>query len=98
MIKVVRCLASINLSKASCTTPSLSVSKALVASSNRRITGARTSARAMAMRCFCPPLSCAPRSPTSVRYFSGKSEMKVCAFDCLAAFSICWLLMSPSCP
>ena len=54
------------LSSAACTVASLSVSNADVASSSKRIVGLRTSARAMAMRCFCPPLSCAPRSPTSV--------------------------------
>mmetsp|Transcript_7762 Transcript_7762/g.17728 ORF Transcript_7762/g.17728 Transcript_7762/m.17728 type:complete len:84 (+) Transcript_7762:110-361(+) len=53
-------------SNASCTTRSLSGSKALVASSRRRIAGSRTMDRAMATRCFCPPLSCPPRSPTSV--------------------------------
>ena len=37
--------------------------------------GLRTSARAMAMRCFCPPLSCAPRSPTGVS--------NVCIHTCL---------------
>ena len=33
-------------------------------SSNSRMAGFLMMARAMAMRCFCPPLSCAPRSPT----------------------------------
>ena len=57
------------LSSAACTVASLSVSSAEVASSSSRILGSRTRARAMAMRCFCPPLSCAPRSPTNVSYF-----------------------------
>jgi len=30
--------------------------------------GSMMTARAMAMRCFCPPDSCTPRSPTSVSY------------------------------
>mmetsp|Transcript_73208 Transcript_73208/g.211957 ORF Transcript_73208/g.211957 Transcript_73208/m.211957 type:complete len:90 (-) Transcript_73208:4439-4708(-) len=58
---VVRRLAVINRSRASCTTRSLVASKALVASSKSNTDGFRTSARAMAMRCFCPPLSCAFR-------------------------------------
>mmetsp|Transcript_43332 Transcript_43332/g.70607 ORF Transcript_43332/g.70607 Transcript_43332/m.70607 type:complete len:82 (-) Transcript_43332:717-962(-) len=53
-------------SMASCTMNSDSASNALVASSRSRTRGLRTSARAIAMRCFCPPESCAPRSPTSV--------------------------------
>ena len=35
-------------------------------SSRTRIFGSQTSARASAMRCFCPPESCTPRSPTTV--------------------------------
>mmetsp|Transcript_36332 Transcript_36332/g.85249 ORF Transcript_36332/g.85249 Transcript_36332/m.85249 type:complete len:200 (+) Transcript_36332:1669-2268(+) len=42
-------------SRASCTTFSLSLSRALVASSSRSIFGLRMIARAIAMRCFCPP-------------------------------------------
>mmetsp|Transcript_44092 Transcript_44092/g.138558 ORF Transcript_44092/g.138558 Transcript_44092/m.138558 type:complete len:99 (+) Transcript_44092:30-326(+) len=56
----------IMLSIAACTVASLSASSADVASSRSSTLGRRTSARAMAMRCFCPPLSCAPRSPTMV--------------------------------
>ena len=33
-------------------------------SSSNRICGFRTKARAMAQRCFCPPLKCSPLSPT----------------------------------
>mmetsp|Transcript_53113 Transcript_53113/g.142009 ORF Transcript_53113/g.142009 Transcript_53113/m.142009 type:complete len:84 (+) Transcript_53113:231-482(+) len=55
-----------NLSSASCTLRSLSVSRALVASSSKSTAGFRTMHRAIATRCFCPPLSWAPRSPTSV--------------------------------
>ena len=53
---------------ASCTSLSDSASSAEVASSSRRMRGSESSARAMATRCFCPPLSLTPRSPTSVAY------------------------------
>ena len=42
------------------------VSTADNASSRTRIAGDMTSARAIAVRCFCPPESVIPRSPTSV--------------------------------
>lgn len=45
---------------------SLSASNADVASSNRRIFGFLIRARAMAMRCFCPPDSWVPFSPIRV--------------------------------
>ncbi|PNH09677.1 hypothetical protein TSOC_003651 [Tetrabaena socialis] len=41
-------------------------SRALVASSSSSTRGRRTSARAMAMRCFWPPLSATPFSPQLV--------------------------------
>ena len=47
---------------------SLSLSSALVASSRRRTVGFLISARAIAMRCFCPPDNCVPFSPTLVPY------------------------------
>mmetsp|Transcript_3087 Transcript_3087/g.7536 ORF Transcript_3087/g.7536 Transcript_3087/m.7536 type:complete len:82 (+) Transcript_3087:2059-2304(+) len=53
-------------SSASCTTFSDAASSALVISSANKIRGRFTSARAIAMRCFCPPDSCAPRCPTRV--------------------------------
>mmetsp|Transcript_49391 Transcript_49391/g.123444 ORF Transcript_49391/g.123444 Transcript_49391/m.123444 type:complete len:82 (+) Transcript_49391:100-345(+) len=53
-------------SRAACTALSLVLSRALVASSSSRILGSPTMARAIAMRCFCPPLICAPLSPHSV--------------------------------
>mmetsp|Transcript_2951 Transcript_2951/g.8783 ORF Transcript_2951/g.8783 Transcript_2951/m.8783 type:complete len:290 (+) Transcript_2951:262-1131(+) len=56
-------LSSIILSKAACTTPSAFESRALVASSSSMIVGLRMMARAMAKRCFWPPLSFTPRSP-----------------------------------
>mmetsp|Transcript_7994 Transcript_7994/g.15173 ORF Transcript_7994/g.15173 Transcript_7994/m.15173 type:complete len:88 (-) Transcript_7994:501-764(-) len=67
---------TIAFSSAACTNASLSVSSALVASSSRRTRGSCRTARAMATRCFCPPLSCTPRSPTSVRYISGRLLIK----------------------
>mmetsp|Transcript_6397 Transcript_6397/g.24831 ORF Transcript_6397/g.24831 Transcript_6397/m.24831 type:complete len:221 (-) Transcript_6397:1334-1996(-) len=63
---------------------SLSASRADVASSSRRIFGSHNSARAMATRCFCPPLRCTPFSPTSVSNLSGNSSMKVKQFAMLA--------------
>ena len=38
-------------------------------------------ARAMAMRCFWPPLIWAPRWPHMVAYFCGRPSMKPCALD-----------------
>mmetsp|Transcript_6267 Transcript_6267/g.9461 ORF Transcript_6267/g.9461 Transcript_6267/m.9461 type:complete len:87 (+) Transcript_6267:381-641(+) len=54
---------TIRRSRASCTSFSFSESSADVASSSSRILGSLSSARAMAMRCFCPPESMTPRSP-----------------------------------
>lgn len=54
------------LSSASCTICSDSVSKALVASSNNKILGFLINARAIAIRCFCPPDNLIPPLPTSV--------------------------------
>mmetsp|Transcript_93785 Transcript_93785/g.114879 ORF Transcript_93785/g.114879 Transcript_93785/m.114879 type:complete len:121 (-) Transcript_93785:162-524(-) len=53
-------------SKAFCTTASLCVSNALVASSSNITAGFRIRARQMATRCFCPPDKRLPRGPTSV--------------------------------
>ncbi len=47
------------------TLPSVFWSSALVASSRRTIGAGRRKARAMAMRCFWPPESCAPFGPTA---------------------------------
>ncbi len=43
-------------------------------SSRMRIFGSHTRARASAMRCFCPPESCTPRSPTTVSKPSGQRQ------------------------
>mmetsp|Transcript_16886 Transcript_16886/g.40109 ORF Transcript_16886/g.40109 Transcript_16886/m.40109 type:complete len:147 (-) Transcript_16886:199-639(-) len=69
------------------TTCSLSASRALVASSSKRMRGSRTAARATATRCFCPPLSRTPRSPTSVAMPSVKSCVNAwtCASDAAAS-------------
>ena len=47
-------------------TASLTLSSAAVASSRTKIRGDRTRARAIAMRCLCPPDSCIPREPHCV--------------------------------
>ena len=52
---------------------SVAVSSADVASSARRSRGCRRNARAMATRCFSPPLSLTPLSPTIVSNPSGIS-------------------------
>ena len=67
---------------------SLSVSSALVASSRSRIFGFRISARAIAILCFCPPLSCDPFFPHRVSSFSGRSITKSKAFASRKASSI----------
>lgn len=46
-------------------------------------------ARAMATRCFWPPLRRIPRSPTLVLYPCGNALMKSCAFASFAASSTC---------
>lgn len=64
-------LSASNLLKAWLTNVSDSASSALVASSRMRMSGFLMRARAMAMRCFCPPESCVPRAPTCVSKPSG---------------------------
>ncbi|CAN4087002.1 unnamed protein product [Withania somnifera] len=44
-------------------------SRALVGSSKRRIFGSLIIARARAIRCFCPPESWVPRSPTCTAFW-----------------------------
>mmetsp|Transcript_30859 Transcript_30859/g.83613 ORF Transcript_30859/g.83613 Transcript_30859/m.83613 type:complete len:105 (-) Transcript_30859:1101-1415(-) len=89
MTSVVRCCFSKSSSSASCTCRSLTESRAAVASSNSNRDGSRTSARAMAMRCFWPPLKACPLLPTSVPYWRGNLQMNACAFAALAALTIC---------
>mmetsp|Transcript_4636 Transcript_4636/g.10900 ORF Transcript_4636/g.10900 Transcript_4636/m.10900 type:complete len:101 (+) Transcript_4636:155-457(+) len=73
---------------AACTTDSEPESNADVASSKSNTFGFRTRARAIAIRCFWPPLSCVPRSPTWVWYWSGKLIINSCALASLAASNI----------
>ena len=62
MMSVVRFFAS--SSNACWIFASVSVSRALVASSRMRMGGFLRKMRAMEMRCFCPPDRSVPRSPT----------------------------------
>mmetsp|Transcript_19986 Transcript_19986/g.59032 ORF Transcript_19986/g.59032 Transcript_19986/m.59032 type:complete len:367 (-) Transcript_19986:144-1244(-) len=64
IVSVVRFCWCMISSIAACTTRSLVVSSADVASSSSRMAGLRTMARAMAIRCFWPPESVPPRRPT----------------------------------
>ena len=59
----------------------------LVASSSNKMGGFFKSVRAMATRCFSPPLSLMPRSPTFVSYPSGKLKILSCICAALAASS-----------
>mmetsp|Transcript_21227 Transcript_21227/g.35124 ORF Transcript_21227/g.35124 Transcript_21227/m.35124 type:complete len:105 (-) Transcript_21227:1081-1395(-) len=61
-----------NRSNASCTLASVIVSRALVASSNSTNGGSLSKHRAMAVRCFSPPLNFIPRSPTIVSHPSSR--------------------------
>mmetsp|Transcript_24438 Transcript_24438/g.78839 ORF Transcript_24438/g.78839 Transcript_24438/m.78839 type:complete len:142 (-) Transcript_24438:1803-2228(-) len=71
-----------------CTTCSDSESSAEVASSRSSTFGSTRSARAMAMRCFCPPDSWTPRSPTSVSKPCSNESMKASALAVRAAVRI----------
>mmetsp|Transcript_19450 Transcript_19450/g.48635 ORF Transcript_19450/g.48635 Transcript_19450/m.48635 type:complete len:134 (-) Transcript_19450:1983-2384(-) len=77
MTSVVRRLPATSSSSARCTRRSFSVSRAEVASSRIKIGGLRNAARAMATRCFCPPLSVIPFSPISVASPCGNSWISV---------------------
>mmetsp|Transcript_33575 Transcript_33575/g.73272 ORF Transcript_33575/g.73272 Transcript_33575/m.73272 type:complete len:140 (+) Transcript_33575:1064-1483(+) len=73
-------------------------SRAEVASSHTTRRGLRTKARAMATRCFSPPLSFSPRSPTTVAYFSGNFVHTV-SWSCAAsAASMISSLVTPGRP
>mmetsp|Transcript_12620 Transcript_12620/g.29946 ORF Transcript_12620/g.29946 Transcript_12620/m.29946 type:complete len:94 (-) Transcript_12620:564-845(-) len=76
MMIVVRLCSCSKLSRASWTTLSDSESSADVASSRIRTLGFAMSTRAIAIRCFCPPETAEPLSPTWVSYPSGKAEIK----------------------
>mmetsp|Transcript_55765 Transcript_55765/g.109164 ORF Transcript_55765/g.109164 Transcript_55765/m.109164 type:complete len:243 (+) Transcript_55765:191-919(+) len=77
----------INLSRASCTSLSLCVSRAAVASSRTKILGFRRIALAMAILCLWPPDSCAPPSPTDCAYPLGNFMMNSWALASFAALS-----------
>mmetsp|Transcript_23742 Transcript_23742/g.33228 ORF Transcript_23742/g.33228 Transcript_23742/m.33228 type:complete len:83 (-) Transcript_23742:542-790(-) len=55
---------------------SVTVSRDEVASSSSTIGGSLSKHRAMATRCFSPPESLSPRSPTFVSHPSGSLSMK----------------------
>mmetsp|Transcript_4191 Transcript_4191/g.8445 ORF Transcript_4191/g.8445 Transcript_4191/m.8445 type:complete len:97 (-) Transcript_4191:2196-2486(-) len=73
--------------RASCTEFSVTVSKALVASSSTQMSGFLSRHLAMATLCFSPPLSFRPLSPTMVSQPSVCDSMKVRMLASLAAFS-----------
>mmetsp|Transcript_13766 Transcript_13766/g.33856 ORF Transcript_13766/g.33856 Transcript_13766/m.33856 type:complete len:138 (-) Transcript_13766:4166-4579(-) len=85
MVSVVRPAAT--TSSAACTARSLRASSAEVASSSSSTLGFLMTARAMAMRCFWPPLSWMPPSPTRVCTPSGSLAMKSDALAARAAAS-----------
>mmetsp|Transcript_18840 Transcript_18840/g.61750 ORF Transcript_18840/g.61750 Transcript_18840/m.61750 type:complete len:129 (-) Transcript_18840:1586-1972(-) len=87
MTIVVHLVVARSASRASWTTRSDLASSADVASSSTRHRGSRTSARAMATRCFWPPESWTPRAPTAVRKPSGNVPTKSNAFASFAARS-----------
>mmetsp|Transcript_4467 Transcript_4467/g.10391 ORF Transcript_4467/g.10391 Transcript_4467/m.10391 type:complete len:142 (+) Transcript_4467:2169-2594(+) len=84
-------------SKACWTTRSLCESRADVASSRSNTLGSLNIARAMATRCFWPPLSWVPLSPHGVLYPSENEEIKSWALAIFAA-SIACSSVAPSLP
>mmetsp|Transcript_83453 Transcript_83453/g.236779 ORF Transcript_83453/g.236779 Transcript_83453/m.236779 type:complete len:145 (+) Transcript_83453:413-847(+) len=98
MTMVVRRLARSSPSNAACTTRSEAVSSADVASSRIRRVGSRTTARAIAMRCFWPPESRSPFSPTAVPNPSGKPATNSWAFASRALASMSSAFTGPSLP
>ena len=71
------------------------MSSAEVASSRRRIFGFLTIARAIATRCFSPPLNCVPLSPTFVSYPCHRSSTasKVITYGAVETCILLWLLI-----
>mmetsp|Transcript_7845 Transcript_7845/g.35619 ORF Transcript_7845/g.35619 Transcript_7845/m.35619 type:complete len:200 (+) Transcript_7845:163-762(+) len=67
------------------TSRSLSASSAEVASSRSRIRGLPMMARAMAILCFCPPLTSPPPTPTSESYPFGILLTNSWALEIMAA-------------
>mmetsp|Transcript_14599 Transcript_14599/g.47604 ORF Transcript_14599/g.47604 Transcript_14599/m.47604 type:complete len:140 (-) Transcript_14599:116-535(-) len=70
---------SMRASSDACTTASLVESSAEVASSSSSSRGSLLMARAMATRCFCPPLMRTPFSPGRVAYPSGRLRINAFA-------------------
>src|SRR5947208_705756 len=87
-------LPAIRRSSAWRTVASLSTSRPVMGSSRIRIGALRMSARAMAMRCRCPPDRVAPRSPMTVSYPSSSRRMNSWALAALAAAMISSTLAS----
>mmetsp|Transcript_23420 Transcript_23420/g.42018 ORF Transcript_23420/g.42018 Transcript_23420/m.42018 type:complete len:121 (-) Transcript_23420:2034-2396(-) len=79
----------ISSSSASCTFSWLSSSRALVASSRSRIGGSARRARAIAIRCFSPPLTFEP-SAISVRRPCGNLSLSIIeSYICAARSASC---------
>ena len=76
---------------------SVNVSTAESASSSIRIAGFLMTARAMLVRCFCPPERVIPRSPRNVSYPFGNSAMS-CAIRAISAASRTSAPVPPSMP
>jgi hypothetical protein len=80
-------LPTMTLSNASCTTVSDWLWSALMASSSRRIAGFLRIALAIAMRFFCPPDRCMPRSPYQYHIHFFRLLIKSCALPSLMRYS-----------
>mmetsp|Transcript_22076 Transcript_22076/g.43440 ORF Transcript_22076/g.43440 Transcript_22076/m.43440 type:complete len:91 (-) Transcript_22076:2336-2608(-) len=72
---VVLVVPSVRLLSAACTERSVTLSKADVASSSTTRGGSLSKQRAMETRCFSPPESLRPRSPTIVSKPSGRLKI-----------------------
>mmetsp|Transcript_4237 Transcript_4237/g.6693 ORF Transcript_4237/g.6693 Transcript_4237/m.6693 type:complete len:106 (-) Transcript_4237:517-834(-) len=86
MTIVVRQCSCRSLSIAAWTNPSLSASRAEVASSKSKSLGSFIKALAMAILCFCPPDSRTPFSPTAVSSPCSNFDMNSQALALIAAF------------
>mmetsp|Transcript_14382 Transcript_14382/g.36423 ORF Transcript_14382/g.36423 Transcript_14382/m.36423 type:complete len:156 (+) Transcript_14382:1146-1613(+) len=87
---------TVRVLSAACTERSVMLSRAEVASSRSTSGGFLSRQRAMATRCFSPPDSLRPRSPTMVLKPSGRDLMKrrICALSQARSISssvACWL-------
>mmetsp|Transcript_19723 Transcript_19723/g.29272 ORF Transcript_19723/g.29272 Transcript_19723/m.29272 type:complete len:122 (-) Transcript_19723:2375-2740(-) len=78
-------------SRASCTEFSVMVSRAEVASSRMTMGGFLSKHRAIAVRCFSPPESFKPRSPTMLSHPSGNDSTNFvnCAASATSSKSCC---------